>query len=411
MRSSRIPVVGMIVLLTLAGIPPSVTAPLPSDQSQNGAGTVKHTVNGELSYLSINGSIKRNDTVTLSQDVGSAVALDTIRFEQEYALTRIEAADKNATNETAFATNEIETVETRTKELRERQNDTVQAYNAGELTSETFLRELALIATEARRTQVLADYLTNAENDSLARQANDIKQELFMFQGPVRTRVRSALDGDSSAPNRFFVRTSSEGVVLATIDESDGEATYVREAYLDGARSRPDGPKNLNATYMREKVTEQYGISKDYIQEELGVTSFYQYRLYPPEYASEAGIKHYVDRGSGNVVFEHQKVTIEEERTVEHESQMSRNEELALTRKTTFPGGYMYVRLTHPDEGEPLNGTVSVDGRTVGTTDEGSLLMLQPPNGSTITGTVGTENVSVTVENDNRQPPAPAENP
>ncbi|RRJ30764.1 DUF7096 domain-containing protein [Halocatena pleomorpha] len=412
MRSSRIPVVGMIVLLTLSGIPPSVTAPLPTSAQQDGTGTVKHTANGSLSYLSINGSIKRNDTVMLSQDVGSAVSLETVKFKQEFEHKRIKAADENASNETAFTIAKLETIETRTNELRERQNKKIQQYNEGEIASKTFLRELALITSEADRIQVLAGYLTEyAENDTLARQANDIKQELYMFKGPVRTRIRSALNGDPTAPNRFFVRTSTAGIELGTIDDSGEERTYVRETYLDGARSRPDSPKELGATYMRKKVTEQYGISKDYIQEEFGVASFYRYKLFPPEYvSSEDGITHYVDRGSGNIVFERQKVPIEEERTVEHEPKTNRTEQLTLTQRTTFPGGYMYVRLTDPD-GEPLNGTVSVDGRTVGTTAEDSLLMLQPSNGSTITGTVGSKNVSVTVGNASRQPPAPAGNP
>lgn len=417
MRSSRLLVVGMVVLLATAGIPSSVLAPVPSnaqqplppDTPQDDSGTIKHAINGDLSYLEINRSIERNDMVTVTQDAGSSVSLDTTKIQSEYERERIKTAHKNASDERAFATDELDTIETQRDELRKRQNDTIRKYNDGEISSEMLLRELALISTEAQRIQVMANYLTDVGNESLTHRANNINQELNMFQGPVRTRIQSALNGDPTAPNRFFLRTTSEGVVLATIDDSSDEATYVREAYFDGGRSSAEESTNFGEEYMSENVKQLYGIGEGYMDEELGAMSFYRYDLYPPEYASadDGRIRHYVDRGSGNIVFERQMITIDEQRTVEHEPQKSQNEQLALTQRTTFPGGYMYVRLTHP-EGETRNGTISVDGEPVGTTDEDGLFMLQPPNRSTITATTGTENISVTVGNDSRQPPGPA---
>lgn len=405
MRSSRVLAVWVVVLLSLAVMPLSTTVPVPSDAQQDTTGTIKHAVNGDLSYLAINDSIQRNDTVTVSQDVGIAVSLDTTRFKTEYGLERIKIAHENASDEQAFATDKLDTIETRRDKLRAQQNKTIRQYNNGEITSEMFLRDLALISTEAQRIQVLANYLTDVGNESLTRRANDVNQELNMFQGPVRNRIRSALNGDPTAPNRFFVRTTTDGIVLATINDKGDEETYIREAYLDSARSQAAQPKSLGAEYMRKKVNELYEIRENYMKEELGVTSFYRYNLFPPEYASadDGKIKHYVDRGSGNIVFEQQRITTDAERTIEHES--VQNEQLALTRWTTFSGGYMYVRLTNPEGGKPLNGTISVNGESVGTTDGETLLLLQPPNGSTITGTVGDDNVSITTGNNSRQPP------
>lgn len=413
MRSSRLLVVWVVVLIALAVIPSSTIAPAPvsSDTQQDNPGTIEHAVGGDLSHLAINDSIERNDTVTVSQDVGSAVSLDTTKFKQEYEYKRIEAAHENASDEAAFATDELNDVETRTDELRKRQNDTIRAYNDGELSSEAFLRELALISTEAQRTQVLADYLTDytdVENESIEEQANDINQELNMFQGPVRNRIKSSLNGDPAAPDEFFVRTTTDGVVLATIDDSGEEETYIREAYLDNARSESEGTNDLGEDYMMDKVDRLYPeVGGDYRKGKMGTNTLYRYDLYPPEYVSgdDGRIRQYVDRESGNIVFERQRITINADRTIEHDPQKTQDEQLALTRATTFPGGYMYVRLTHPEEGEPRNGTISVDGEPVDTTDEEALLMLQPPNGSTITGTVGNDNVSITVGNESSQPP------
>lgn len=94
MRSSRLLVVWVVVLIALAVIPSSTTAPtpVPADTQQDDPGTIEHAVGGDLSYLAINGSIERNDTVTVSQDAGSAVSLDTTKFRQEYEYKRIEAA-------------------------------------------------------------------------------------------------------------------------------------------------------------------------------------------------------------------------------------------------------------------------------------------------------------------------------
>lgn len=413
MRSSRLLVVWVVVLIALAVIPSSTTAPtpVPADTQQDDPGTIEHAVGGDLSYLAINGSIERNDTVTVSQDAGSAVSLDTTKFRQEYEYKRIEAAHQNASDEAAFATDELDDVETRTDELRTKQNDTIRAYNDGELSSEAFLRELALISTEARRTQVLADYLTDStdvENESIKARANDISQELNMYKGPVRSRIKSALNGDPAAPNEFFVRTTTDGVVLTTIDDSGKGEMYIREAYLDSARSGAERTNDLGEDHMIEKVNELYPeVGERYMQDKMGTNTLYRYDLYPPEYVSgdDGRIRQYVDRESGNIVFERQRITINENRTIEHDPQKTQDEQLALTRATTFTGGYMYVRLTHPEEGEPRNGTVTVDGEPVDTTDEEALLMLQPPNGSKITGTVGNDNVSVTVGNESSQPP------
>ncbi len=407
MRSSRLLVVWVVVLIALAVIPSSTTAPTPvsSDTQQDDPGTIEHAVGGDLSYLAINGSIERNDTVTVSQDVGSAVSLDTTKFQQQYSYERIEVAHENASDEAAFATDELDNVETRTDDLRAKQNDTIRAYNDGELSSEAFLRELALISTEARRTQVLANYLTahsDIENESVERRANDISQELNMFQGPVRSRIKSALNGDQTAPSRFFVRTSSDGVVLATIDGSDGEETYIREAYLDGARGNPNDEQPAQ-TNLKGKTNELYsnGVS---IENTAGSERWSRYRLRQNiHFNSTANL--YYSVISGNIVYEQQKIPIQEEGTIGRDAQKNPNEQLALTQNVTFPGGYMYVRLTHPEEGEPRNGTISVDGEPVDTTDEEALLMLQPPNGSTITGTVGNDNVSITVGNESSQPP------
>lgn len=406
MRSSRLLVVWVVVLIALAVIPSSTTAPtpVPSDTQQDDPGTIEHAVGGDLSYLAINGSIERNDTVTVSQDVGSAVSLDTPKFRQEYEYKRIEAAHQNASDEAAFATDELDNVETRTDELRTKQNDTIRAYNDGELSSEAFLRELALISTEARRTQVLANYLrdrSDIENGSIEKRANDISQELNMFQGPVRSRIKSALNGDPTAPSRFSVRTSSDGVVLATIDSSDGEETYVREAYLDGARGNPND-EQPSQTNLKEKTNELYS-NDGSIEDIAGSDRWSRYRLRQNIHFSSTTNLYY-SVISGNIVYEQQKIPIQEEGTVKHDPQKSQNEQLALTQGTTFPGGYMYARLTHP-EGESRNSTIFVNDEPVGTTGGDELFMLQPPNGSKITGTVGNDNVSITVGNESSQPP------
>lgn len=391
MRSIRLLVVWTVVLAPIVGMPLFATDAAPP-AAPDDAGTVKQAVDGKLSYLAINRTIEHTDTSTVFLDSGSALSMSTSQFEYELEIQRIKNAYENASNKQAFVERELDDIENQTEALRERQNTAIRGYNEEKLSSRLFLRELALISADARRIQVSANYFTERENitEKNAGRANNIKQELNIFHGIVRGKIRSALNGDPDAPKRYFVQTSTNGVVLATIEDEDGKKWYLREAYLGGARGSSNGSQ-FNAAELKEKLGRLYpevkpirtgGSSLVWLRYEFRLSSFF-----------DGVISTQFDRRSGEIVFEKQKIPIDDENTVH--GQTKNNGSFALTTSTTYPGGYMYVRLT--ENGNDRNGTISVDGETIGSTGGEELLMLQPSNGTTITGTSGNKSVSITV--------------
>lgn len=391
MQSPRLLVVCALVLAPIAGIPLSTTVPTAPPASGVGSGfpgTIKRPVNDSVSHLAIKSGQINNTTIeTAVLDISGSITIDESELRRTYRIKRFDVAYENASNSQRVVDTALGRAANRTAELQERQKNAIEDYNTGVLSTQAFLRELAAITAEANQTKVLVKHIGRETTDNRVKK---LKGELDLFTGPVRTRITSALQGDPDAPKRYFVRTSSQGVVLATID--DGQ--YVREANLAGGRTGQNTTGSIDDHEVINIINESYPSSREYGIELSGFGGHYMYN-FDHSYGT---LTTYVDSSSGEIFYEHQTATISDDHTVRGPQNVSGP--IALTTNTTYAGGYMYVSLTKPENGTPVNGTIMVDNETVGTTDTAEndeLYLLQPANGTTITGIVGNKTVSITL--------------
>lgn len=398
MRSPRLLVVCALILAPVTGIPlstaPNAPPPAPGVNSKS-PGTVKQPINDSVSHLAItSGQINSTTIETTTLDISSSVVSDGSRFQRTYRIHRFDAAYENASNKQAVVDAALNQSENRIATLQKRQKEAINEYN-DDMSTQTFLRKLAFITAEAEQTSVFVEHVGKKTNSN---RATYLRGDLNSFTGPVRTRIRSALQGDPDAPKRYFVRTTSQGIVLGAID--DGQ--YVRETYLSGARTGSNNSTSPSFEEARKKFERSYPSIDSYDARTIRtLDSHYVYKL-PHSYGQ---LTTKVDRTSGEIFYEKQTVSISDERTVA--GPQNTNGPFALTTRVTYPGGYMIVRLTDPENDETVNGTITVGNETVGTTEDGELAMLQPPNGTTINATVDTETVSVTLGKTSAGPSGP----
>lgn len=419
MRSFRVMVVVVLVLTSLTAVPligaPTAQAPsspvsAPGTQSSpsGSPGIIKRPIDNTTSYLAINESwINTTRINTIIHDAGGVVVIGTQKIVRTVSTNQFDAAIQNASDERVVIDAALDRAANRTDELRARQTSAIEAYNDGELSRQAFLRELAIIGKKATQLRTYVESvsrkirLLDGESRSIRNRVSYLKRELNTLTGPVRTRIRSSLQGDPSAPQRYFVRTSDHGVVLATV----GEDKYVREVYLTGARTVPNATGFTSLKQARNFVEESYPVAKNW-SEPTSEVAYEKNGLYWFKYESYSDTKLIigVDKSSGKVFHEEQVKLLIDDGTIAGPTDKS--EHYALTTRLTHPGGYMRILLTNRTNGDEINGTISINNETISVTGtDGKLYILQPDNLTTINATVNGETLSVTIGQTSQAPP------
>lgn len=419
MRDLQVMVVIAFILASIAVVPstgaPTAKATSPSvtttgiSSPSGSPGMIK--TDDAASYLVINNSQINTTTIdTVTLDAGAVVVLGTREIPRTVRINQLDAALRNTSDKRAVIDAALDQVANLTNKLQKRQITVIQAYNNGELSTQAFLRELVIISKKANQ---LGIYVKAIESElllldggsiSIGNRVNYLKHELDILTGPVRTRIQSALQGKSTAPNRYFVRTSAQGVVLATIDGDK----YVREVYLAGARTAPNTTDSHNFVEVSRHIKESYPRATNI--SDTKTTRKYEYGLYLFKYSNfDRSIRITVDKSSGNVFHEEREITISDDNTVPGPTDKS--EHYALTTRLTHPGGYMRILVTNRTNGHDLNSTISISNETIGVTgEEGGLYILQPGELTTINATINGETLSVTIGKPS-QTPLPHPNP
>jgi hypothetical protein len=354
---------------------------------------------------------------TVSIDVAGATALDAAELEGRYSyFVLVESftaagtpAERGVAVELALAR-----LDDRVTALERRERGALAAFNAGDMTTGTYLRELAAIDARAdelsRSLTQLYEFVDSMRDPpvSPARIA-ELKTRLVGLRGPVRDRVGETMTG-SAPPLRVFVETSDTAVVLATVTGSEFNRQYVREAYLPSARN-PDGTdrfrtdRGYDLEAARSRASELYPWTFD----NAGPTSTglrtgepYLYRAgvysvtvdHPHGTATQGDLVTYIDGATGEVFREVQFKDLSEVPT--GEPRVNRSEGLELAVNRTHAGGPISIRVRENVTGVPASATVSVDGEPVGVTgSDGRLWTIAPRESFTVTATTGDRNVTV----------------
>lgn len=330
------------------------------------------------SYLAIpNDRVESDRYGEQSLDVAGTVAADVERLRGEYAAVAFELELANTTDHEARVDRieaEIAHIETRTDDLEQRQQDAIDAFNAGEITASQLLRELATVDAAARQLEGRTDELRRAvqqlpTTNGLYTQVDNLPADLVPLYGGVRAEVRRAMEANETV--RVHVVTSGDGVVLSTV--ADGQ--YVREAYLASER-RPDDVDQFNGIGDAESRAAQLypwiSARTDFAGGGYGDTSVYYLSTSHPHGELETHLD-----GASNAVFREEQV--KQLNSLPTQSQTAANGNLQLQVNRTHATGPLRVKLTNPNTGMPINASVRVNGQRVGQTgSNGELWTITP---------------------------------
>lgn len=291
---------------------------------------------------------------------------------------------------------------TRIDTLESRERDALAAYNAGEITTTEYLRQLAVhhVRAEAIRQAVLALNERAERTDRSPVTTTEIARfdaRLLPLRGPVRNRIAQVVEGDEDTFHRFYVETSSSAVILAMVHESEGRTQYVREAYLADNR-RPAQPDSFGgsifAAFDRFKDiypwawNHQDGFSSG--STELRHVGVYQFTVVHPQGELTA----YLDGGTNTTYLEYQHKTVSEIPTGTTVSNVSDGLRLVVNRSRT--GGPLEIRVVNATTGEPVDASITVDEHSLGRTGaDGRLWTIAPPVRFTVVATINDRRVSV----------------
>jgi hypothetical protein len=421
MRAFRVVIVTALILISIVAVPaigapmtkePSQPVTAPGAPSSSGSpGTIKHPIKNATAYLAINDSQINTTTIdTVTLDAGGVVVIGTREIVRTVNTEKFEAAIRNASDKRAVIDAALDRAANRTDELRARQTAAIEAYNNDELSTQAFLRELAIIDEKASQQRTYIDNVRDSirllddDRRSVGNRVRYLLRELNMLTGPVRTNIQSALRGDSSGPQRYFVRTSARGVVLATI----GEHKYLREVYLPGARTVPNTTGFKNIGQASDFVEKSYSVAKN--RSDSAEKAYEEHGLYWFKHYTSTGEKLAisVNKSSGKVFHEVQVKFLDDDGTVQGPT--NKSEQYILTTRITHPGGYMRIQVSNRSNGDNRNGTVSINNETIGFTgeEEEGLYILQPAKPTTINVTINGETLSVTTGQASQLPPPPS---
>ncbi|MFW5935240.1 MAG: DUF7096 domain-containing protein [Halolamina sp.] len=294
------------------------------------------------------------------------------------------------------------TVESEIITLRDRQEAAIRAFNAGELTPEEFVVELATISAKADALEARMVRLTELADEidgfSLSR-PTEIRYELRTFGGPVRERAVDAVRGVDD-PTQFFVTAGPEGYELATVDDG----YYHREAFRGAVKSGDKGATmepNEAVNVTRESYPEifQYG---DPSATTSGTTNIVTIS------GERRSLTAFVDSGSERVFKEYQRFSLDQYRSESTASNTISGINVTVNR--TYPGGPLQVTVTDAESGEPIDLAVTLsqgqaERTAIGRTGDDGTIWAVSPRGSYTVLAVGDETTAAYVETNATEPP------
>lgn len=348
---------------------------------------------------------------TATIDVSGALAADTGRLDAAFSRHRLRAAFTSA--DTEAERNRVlrrakQRVASAVDNITARERTALAAYNEGELSTRQYLRTLAVLDARAEAIEGVVRELRRlsrrVDNPPVTEAGlASFKARLLTVQGPVRDHVGQLLSGERTRPERVYVETSSDGVVLAMVENTDAGVRYVREAYV--ARNRRPGATDTfggNLVEVQKRLRDIYpwafalanidGYSA--MDTDLRHVGVYRFTVNH----DHGQLTTFFDGGTNTTFKEFQRKRLRPIPTEPAGTAVS--DGLRLQANRTHTGGPLEVHVVDAVSGDPVNARITVDGTFVGRTgSDGRLWTIAPPvrfpvNATTADGTVSVDTFS-----------------
>jgi hypothetical protein len=268
-------------------------------------------------------------------------------------------------------------------------------YERGDSSAEELLRTVAVVDARARQAEQLASYLQDEVSQvrfltSTEDTLQALQVDLATLRGPVREHARNVFSGEVP-PSRIHVTVSGEAVALATVRRN----TYIREATDPGNTDGTSSDQFASESEVIDRIGSLYPWA--WGNEESGVRTYTNfengvYRVSVDH--SQGQLTGYLDGSSGNVFREVQQLSLS--RIPSGEGTAAQANGTVLRVNQSFPGGPVEASVTSATTGEPVDGTIYLDGEPVGRTDDGRLWFVGPTTQYRVTAETAAGNVTAT---------------
>ncbi|USZ66933.1 hypothetical protein NGM10_09330 [Halorussus salilacus] len=395
----------LLLALSPGAVAMQASAPTPSTATQSATASVGPSLNeNTTAVLTLGTEPERTSFDSPSTSLGSSLAADREAFETELSVRSLDAELESADSESQkkqVLTRYRYRIENRVISLESEEKHATDAFSNGSISSSEYVRTLARIDSEAEHvlhtTRAVQRRAAQVPDFGMPNIYASVQVRLLPLEGPIRDRVAKALDGTAD-PVEVHVSAAETGVVLSMIRDDE----YVREVVRPDRRDSSK-TESLTPSEALDLVSEQYPWTRN--NSAGGSSSRYSSTdVYDVTIShSHGNLTASLDAGTGEIFKEVQYKRLSGQGTLPPgpgvrnttEGQFG-SENVTLTVNRTYAGGPLRAQLTN-ETGEPLDGEISVDGESVGTTGEdGVVWTLGPDEAFRVTGTYDGTTVEVT---------------
>ncbi|HMB50192.1 MAG TPA: hypothetical protein VKM69_05975 [Natronoarchaeum rubrum] len=354
---------------------------------------------GPISWITHGGQAARADTDETSRSIGNTLEMADRDLRSELTATgyenRFEAADTTAERQ-AVLDEALADMERRHDLLVERERVAINDHAAGELSTTAFLRELAMLstnATDGERRLDRIDELASRDAD-VDISTRNLRYAFSRFDTPIRNDLVAATTGEGSIDEHIHVETSENTAVLSKIEGDQ----YLREG-IQTDQYDPDGTEQFES---RQEVLDTasdhypwlYSLApneREPSSRTYGTTTRETVNNHPA-----GSTRIFLDSSTKGVFQEYHTLDLSAlDRTA---TVRPPDGNITVGANRVPNGGPVWVNVTD-DDGQPINATVTIgDGYTTRTGGDGVAWLLAPEGDVTVTVSApGAENATVTV--------------
>lgn len=277
----------------------------------------------------------------------------------------------------------------RIDELASQEASARDRYRTGEIEPETYLATLGQANQEALALErTLSAYEELVEDhpilqDEVAAQQTDT----LRYTGPVADEIGSAVTGGEPT-GEIYISVAENGLALSAL--RDG--SYNREVMLTDARDDAVGGVDLDAAQTR--IAELYPWAWEH-KGDVSINTVGQDVFRFQLSYGHGVLNSLLDTSSGHVYREIQEKSLSSLPVAQGPSVTVENSTLQVSEP--YSGAPVRVQVVN-QTGAPEPATISVDGSPVGSTDEGPVWLLTPPDSFNVTAETGTETLDLEVQ-------------
>lgn len=332
--------------------------------------------------------IDRSSQQTTSIDAAAAASANAGEVRTTYyrvSLQRTYRATSDTEKRREVVRNGTERLVERVDDLERTERTTIERYRNGAISEKRLLRRLAVIDRKAETIESTVEWLeTRAENLDMDNTESRLalqRVRLRVLQGPVRTNADEAVAGGDDA--RIHLDVSGDGIVLATVDRTNGEVTYLREAYDPSARTSDLDEQNaMGLSAAEERLQELYPwVTNNSTPTAAPIGPDYA-RLWRFSYSHpHGGLETYLGVSTEQIVLERQRTKPE---LVPTEADETSNGNLRMLLNRTRAGGPLGITVYDAQTGVSVDAEIEINDDTVGSTDSERFWTVAPRGTTTI---------------------------